>query len=987
MTKKTILSCAAAALLALTSAAQEHKGTPDFEHALAMYDAGMLSKAMNEFAAIPGPVAEGYRVLCSVELRTGGYEEAADAYMEANGWTGLSAKIRMRMALNYFDDGDFATAGHQFNIIPDALVDGADRAEFLYKRAYCDFHNGDTDGALYGFRKVDRMPFSDFTSPSRYGIGYILYEREQFAEALKWFEQSRIDARFEEQSNYYMVECRFMLKDYDYVTTEGAALYDRVPEERKSHFARIISESFLVKGDAVRAQDYYDMAKDAPEKTRSDYFYAGTLLFTVKDYAGAVENYSAMGHRRDSIGQVASYQMGYSYIQIRNKVAAMDAFREAAELDFDPAIREDAFFNWAKLSFDLNNDSSVFDRYIATYSDRVKGQQIYAYQALAALNNHDYAGAVAAYDNIDELDADMIGNYMKANYLRAEQLIGGGSWRNAVPCLKAAAFYADRRSGFNQLSRYWLAESYYNDGQYRQARQVFAELYNLSALDRREEGRLLPYNIAYCYFKEGNYDQAYKWFGTYVSSRNPSQKRDALIRRADCLFVQKKYRDAASAYGEAVSAFPGANDLYPYYQAGIASGLSGDAASKTKYLGAALDARPDAQFYNETLYELARTYADASDRKNASACYERLLSSSSDKTFKARALLGLGILARNEKDYDAALEYYKRVVKDLPQSEYSADALLAIESIYEARQEPENYLAYLETIGGASGKTEADKEELLFNSAEQIFLAGNYGKAVVSLQSYLDRYPAGQYGDQVVFYMAESYKGLGQKEKACDYYVKVLDGRDDSYKEVAALGYAQLSYQLEHYDDALDGYRTLASVARMEKNRHLSAVGMMESAYMGRRYQDVPAYADAVRNDASSTDSEKLMADYVKAKSLLAVSRRDEAFAILKTISGKVRTPQGAEAAVMLIQDSYDKGDFESVEKQVYAFSDSGTNQTYWLAKAFIILGDSFVDRGDLRQAKATFESVRDGYTPSGTADDVPDNVNMRLGKLSKMNQ
>ena len=135
------------------------------------------------------------------------------------------------------------------------------------------------------------------------------------------------------------------------------------------------------------------------------------------------------------------------------------------------------------------------------------------------------------------------------------------------------------------------------------------------------------------------------------------------------------------------------------------------------------------------------------------------------------------------------------------------------------------------------------------------------------------------------------------------------------------------------------------------------------------------------------TDSEKLMADYVKAKSLLAVSRRDEAFAILKTISGKVRTPQGAEAAVMLIQDSYDKGDFDSVEKQVYAFSDSGTNQTYWLAKAFIILGDSFVDRGDLRQAKATFESVRDGYTPSGTADDVPDNVNMRLEKLSRMNQ
>ena len=76
------------------------------------------------------------------------------------------------------------------------------------------------------------------------------------------------------------------------------------------------------------------------------------------------------------------------------------------------------------------------------------------------------------------------------------------------------------------------------------------------------------------------------------------------------------------------------------------------------------------------------------------------------------------------------------------------------------------------------------------------------------------------------------------------------------------------------------------------------------------------------------------------------------------------------------------KGKFEEVENKVYAFSDAGSGQVYWLAKSFIVLGDSFVERDEYEQAKATFESVRDGYTPSGNEDDVMDNVEMRLRKL-----
>jgi TolA-binding protein len=160
---------------------------------------------------------------------------------------------------------------------------------------------------------------------------------------------------------------------------------------------------------------------------------------------------------------------------------------------------------------------------------------------------------------------------------------------------------------------------------------------------------------------------------------------------------------------------------------------------------------------------------------------------------------------------------------------------------------------------------------------------------------------------------------------------------------------------------------------------------MMRSAFRGHEWSEALKNADHIIAHESSDAQIRQEAEYIKAKSYLASSRRDEAFVILEKLAADVKGAYGAEAAYLLIQDSYDKGEFEKVTEKVYAFSEAGSPQTYWLAKSFIVLGDSFMERDDIEQAKATFESVRDGYTPAGEDDDVLDNVKMRLEKIGKM--
>ena len=994
MKLKYILAGFAAAMLSV-SALYADGNIREYREILRMQESGMHGRSRHVFAdkakaenlsAEQSADPAGHAVLSQVIMNVPGYEAKMKEYYETSPHSALMPQIIYRHALNLFDAKDYQSAGVLFSVVSPAQLERSQVDEYLFKKAYCELENGDVDRALLRFIELEKRPVSDYTAPAKYSIAYIYYEKKAFFDALGWFEKAALDSRFAENANYFIMECRFMLNDHQYVTRHGEKMYNEVSEDRKPHLARIISESWLVLGNAKQARKYYDLTTDSSveAKTRTDWFYSGSVLYAVGDYKGTIESYTNMEMRADSIGQVANYQLGYSYVQTKNKVAAIQAFKDASVSSFDPAISEDAYFNWAKLAFDINNDPSVFQDYIRRYSDREKDDKIYSYMAVAALHNHDYAGAVEAYGMIDELDDDMRGNYMKANYLRANQLISAGSYRMAIQCLKVAAYYSDRGSRFNQLSRFWIAESYYRNDQYQQARELYTELYNQSALYRQPESYLIPYNIAYCFYKEGNYDAARKWFSQYLDGSVVDYRKDALERVGDCYFVKKDYKSAASTYDIAVRDFYEVNDIYPYYQSALSHGLSGNNERKIKLLSGALEADPSARFYPEAIYELGRAYVLKENDAKAEEVFHHLASTSRDTTYVAKAYIELGSLARNQSQFNEALGYYKTVVEDMPFSGYSEDALAAIESIYQTKNEPQEYLAYIESIGKGATKTADEKEKMIFNAAEQNYLSGNYQRALASLQDYLDTYPAGKYAYNAEFYIADSYRQLGKYEQACDSYEKVIEGGSGSYVELAMLGFSELSYKLERWDDAFGAYSSLYVSARFDNNKLSALEGMMRSAYRGHKWAEAIKNADKVLFESRMSDAVKREAEYVKAKAYMATSRRAEALLAMEKLAADCNDEYGAEAAYVLIMDSYDKAEFAAVEDKVYAFADSGSPQTYWLAKSFIVLGDSFVDRGELAQAKATFESVRDGYTPSGD-DDVMDNVRMRLEKLQEM--
>lgn len=972
-------------------------GSP-FSRAVKLYDKGMYSNARTEFENIYSETAsseaKGYSILCSAALETYGYVHDIEWFETEYPYSEMLPRLHFAHAVNLFEQGRYAECAEIFSGMTPEQLRRSSRTEYVFKYAFSAQETGDYDKAYQLFSQVVSLPKSDYTAPSQYSLGYICYKRNEFSEAIDWFAKSGKDRRFAEMSDYYTLECRFMLGAYDYVLKNGPKISATVPEDRRPRLNRMIAESALVTGDAATAKKYYDLdASGKAEMNRSDRFFAGSVLYAVGDYAGAIENFGKMEDRSDSLGQIANYHMAYSYIKTKNKVAAMGAFRDASLQSWDKTIEKDAMFNYAKLAFDLNTDVSVFRDYLARYPD-TSSQDIYGYIALTALYSRDYQGAIDAYDNIDDLTREMQRNYMKANYLRAKQLLSAGSLRAAVPCLKTVTFYSDSNDPFNQLAKYWLSETYYRNGNYADAVSVSKSLYNISALNGTPEGNLIPYNIGYAYFSLGDYSQAVKWFNEYARQQNGTYTRnstdfrkDALTRVADCSFIQGDYKTAALSYGEVADSYYNPDDIYPYWQAAVAYGLDGKLKKKIERLREVKDANPESEHYAPAMLDLGRSYVENKDAKSASDCFDLVVRGVKDSSYVAQALLEKAMMSRNAKRKEEALGYYKRVAENMTGTEYADNALLAIESIYQSEGRAKDYLAYIENIGKGGSKTEEEKDDLYFASAEQLFLDRQYDKARVTLGEYLNAWPSGRSRDKAEYYIAECYRLSGDYERARDAYEGVIDKGEGLFVETSMLRYAELSYKLEHWQEAYLAYTSLYGKASSTDTGKTALVGRMRSAYRARLYPEAENCAASVI--ASAAPSAELLreAEYVRAKSLLSLSQRDAAYELFTKLAKNPTDRYGAEAEYLLIQDKFDRAEYKAVEDLVYAFSDSGTKQNYWLARAFLVLGDSFAEQGDLRQAKATFESVRDGYSPTSDTDDIPDNVKMRLERLAEMGE
>lgn len=974
--------------------AQEHHADNRLESALDLYRKGAYYSAEQMLNLVtPDPDSdisifaiqvEAYKTMCAIRLDrsniAGLVKNFEDRYPNAP----ELQMVKFALASRLFDREEYADALVIYDSIKKPFLYADEQIEYDFKSAYCYIRVGNTDVAAKRLISIIEGDFSPFSVPSQYYLGYVRYLEKDFAAALPLFRKAEKDPRFSVLASYYAVESEFMLGNYKYVIDRGPAIFSTLDRDLQINLARIVSEAYFSMGQPTLAAQYFDMfTTSGGNLTRKDYYYSGLLSYTLQSFIQAIESFSHVVGSEDALGQSAYYYSANSHLRQHNKIAAMEAFKAASESDFDSVIKEDAFFNHAKLSFDVNGDISGFEKYMELYPESGKDDIINSYIAAVYLLSNDYNSAVAALTKIRELSDESSSNFQKAAFFRAMQLIENRGYRSAVPMLEISIENGRHDPRLEALANYWLAECHFRNGRYRQATDINLSLMENPHFLDSEQYQTAIYNLAYSYFMWGRFSSAQKWFSEYLGRSGRKQfERDARIRLADSYFMQNNYKDAAATYERVFNRYSTSNDLYPAYQGAVAYGLLGNDTRKISILRQALKVNRNAELYSQCLFELGRTLVQRGADDDAADCFHTLIGHDADSIYFTKSMLELAMINANNGKYTKAIEYYKNIIEGMPLSPEVPNAISGMESVYQTINKPEEYFAYLETLGMSDIKSADEKELMLFNAAEQRYLSGNHNSAITSLQSFVKNYPSGSKTAQAYYYLAESLKAKGNKEAASDAYFQVIKRGEGPFAEAATRNYADISYELEHYSRAVTAYESLIYIANSENMKNTGYFGRMRSYYNNKQYEEAVADARKVSGVSELPDEMRREAEYLIAKSLLYLDNREEAKPILNTLARNPHDNYGAEATYLLIMDAYGAGDFIAVENRVYDFSDSETSQIYWLAKAFIILGDSFADRGDVEQAKATYESVLDGYEPTGDADDVKEQVKMRLDKL-----
>ena len=779
--------------------------------------------------------------------------------------------------------------------------------------------------------------------------------------------------------------------DYGITKTKDRTL------KKRAEINQLVGQAFFEKGDFTAALPYLEFAAENSNKMRKEDFYLlGYVQHQAGKYDRAAKNLEQLNGINSKMGQNAMYMLGDAQVQLGKKSAARNAFRAASKMNFDPKTQEDALYNYAKLSYELNYGREAIDalRQIPTTSSYYLESQ--TMMSNIFLNTRDYEKALGILEGTKDKTPKLKETYQKVAYLRALQLIKQEDYVAAKNRLnKSLTYPIDNRT--KALAIYWRGEIAHLTKNYGESIGEFNKFLNLaktvSNLPDEASTHTANYTQGYNYLKQKDYNAALGYFQSsiggikqnlaYIDNNYVTRQvlGDATLRAGDCLFKRNKYDSAIKYYNEAVNNRY-AGFIYALYQKAIIEGLRGKTTNKILALDNIVEDYPSSEYADNALLQLGITYLEIGKNEQATQPLRKLTSEYPNSPLMNQALIKLGLITYNQGNLPTAINYYKQVFSHNPNAIEAQAALTALEEIYvDDLSKPDEYFAFLETVPGYSVE-EDEKEAINFKTAESQYENGNYEKAITAYTNYLRKYPRGRNLLTAYYHRGESHGVLKQYTEALADYEFVIQKGPSRYYGKALQKAAIIAYNFsQDFTKAFDLYTQLEKAAQDDDTRFEAQLGALRSAYRSNNSAAVLRLADAVANHANSTDEQKAAARFYQGKVAFDQRDYDRARTAFNQVVRLSDDEQTAEARYLIAYIYYLQRDLDTAQQLCLNANNESSNYPYWVAKSVILLADILAEKGDLFNAQAALEGLIEYY------DEDQELVNIARAKLAKIKE
>jgi tetratricopeptide (TPR) repeat protein len=542
-------------------------------------------------------------------------------------------------------------------------------------------------------------------------------------------------------ASFYRAEDLFQKEQYSAARNEFRTFISTFSQKNdplyiKALYYEGIAALELYNNDAIKLLE--DFNKNYPESIYRTKIYLkiGKYYYQKKDYKTALLWFEKLNDFEIDTDEKEEYyfKVGYAHFLANNYEKAKFAFYIAKEGTSQYAAP--SLYYYSHISYENKAYQTALEGFEKLLKDSKFGvivpyyiTQIYYFQG--------------KYDEITRFAPAMLDSTEAQNKSNMQLIIGDafyrvGKYDEAVPFLEAY----NKKEKTTRIEDYQLAYAYFKSGDYPKAIQLF------DRVSQRKDSlaQVSFYHVAECYLQQGNNAYARKAFeAASLLNHDKKIQEDALYN-----FAILSYRLDVNPYDEALEALT----LY-------------------------LEKYPNSDRKNEVYQYLVNVYTSINNYEAAMVSLDKLV----NKDFRLRTAYQIvaynrGVELYQRSDYKASIEAFKKVdkypidTKLSAQARYwTADAMYRLKNYKSAILEYKNFL----NLPGAAS-TDL-RHDAYYNIAYSHFMQEEYQLAVEAFRSYLlqNNLKSIQKQADATMRIADSYFVLRNDEQAINFYKQTLE--------------------------------------------------------------------------------------------------------------------------------------------------------------------------------------------------------------------
>ena len=914
-------------------------------------------KSQNQNAEIQSDCAY-YIANCAIKSNQANADSMMERFLENYPTSTKSNLAIVEVANFYFNNNQYSKALPWFEKVDESNVGAAQMNRLYFQKGYSFYKTGNKKDAINYFNKVENS--NEFGAQAKYYLGFIAYESDNYREANKQFEQVGEKENYRQKMSYFQADMNFKLGNFQKAIDLGKTALLKSNDSEISELNKIIGESHFNLKQFDKAIPFLTLYKGKKGKwNNTDFYLLGYSFYMIKDYENTILQFNKIIDGQDFVSQNAYYHLGESYLKTNRKQQALNAFKSASEMNFEPKIQEDAALNYAKLSYDIGNAyqsvPDVLNNFIEKYPANKSKSEVETLLISSYITSKNYRGALVLLDK-NKSSANRPA-YQKVTFYRGLEFFSESNFNEAIGMFKKS-IGEPKDAIFVALATFWKAETEFVIGQFDNSLGGFKQFMNSEDSKKTDEVKNINYNVGYNFFKLKQYDQSAIYFEKFVAENSLDKSRlaDAYLRLGDCNFVLTKYWPAMDAYSKAID-LKSVDVDYALFQRAICYGFVNKNDKKIEELTSFSLKFPKSQYADGAIFELGSTYVAENSTKKALSTFDILIIDFPKSLFVSKAILKQGLIHYNADKDDLALAKFKKVVGEFPATPEALEAVATARLIYLDAGKVNEYADWVKTLNFVE-VTDVELDNDSFEVAEKQYLQNNLSKAIDALEGYLASFPKGRHALQANFYLGQAYVSTGADTKAVPNYENVISVAKNQYTEQVLVRLAEIYIKSKDISNAIIVLKRIELESESAQNLIFAQANLMKLYYEKEDFEGAVQYAQKVLLNPKIGEKVKNDAQVIMARS--AIKTNDDAKA--RAAYGKLLpVAKGEFGAESLFYDAYFKnkdGKFEASNVSIQKLSKNFGSYKLYSAKALVVMAKNFYGLKDAFQANFILESV-----------------------------